>query len=275
MLSEVTQATSALNDDLLAIHSWAKSFGLIVNPAKSQAMIVGSGRLRCKLEWSQIPPLVYEGTKISYTDKVKNLGLIMDSTLSWTSHINDISRRMYFSYHSLKRLQYFLPFNTKIMLAQSILLPILDYADVCFLDVTEELLNKLERLQNLAIRFIFSLRKYDHVSEYRTRLKWLPIRHRHETHVLAVLYNILNNPNSPSYLRSRFQLLPPPSRPRRLCLNQSRVLKLPCCKTHFMGNSFAYRAVQLWNKLPVNIQNSPSSSSFKKRLKSFYLSNLI
>ena len=68
-------------------------------------------------------------------------------------------------FHSLRRLQYFLPCKTKIMLAQCLLLPILHYAD--YLEDTEELLNKLERLQNLAVRFIYDLRKYDHVSQFR------------------------------------------------------------------------------------------------------------
>ena len=55
------------------------------------------------------------------------------------------------------------------MLAQSHLLPILDYADMCYLEVIEKLLKKLERHQNLAIRFVYDLRQYGHVSQFRTR----------------------------------------------------------------------------------------------------------
>ncbi|KAI5651596.1 hypothetical protein NE865_00840 [Phthorimaea operculella] len=38
------------------------------------------------------------------------------------------------------------------MLAQALILPLLDYCDVAYLDLTEDLLNKMERLQNQAIR---------------------------------------------------------------------------------------------------------------------------
>ena len=67
---------------------------------------------------------------------------------------------------------------------------ILDYADASYLNVTQEQLNKFERLQNFCIRFIFGLRKYDHVSEFCKKLKWLPIRFRRNTHILSLLYSV-------------------------------------------------------------------------------------
>ncbi|CAH0678045.1 unnamed protein product [Spodoptera exigua] len=143
-LEELPKAIDAINNDLGNISKWAKSFGLLANPTKSQALIVGGRYFLNKLQ--SPPPVLYDNVAISYTTYVKNLGVLMDCHLSWGLHI-----------------------------AESLLLPLLDYADVCFLDATEELLDKLERLQNLCIRFIFGLRKYDHVSEFRSRLKWLPI----------------------------------------------------------------------------------------------------
>ena len=57
----------------------------------------------------------------------------------------------------------FLPIRTKATLAQTLLLPLLDYDDVCYPDANEEVLDKLDRLQNMCIRFIFALHKFDHV----------------------------------------------------------------------------------------------------------------
>ena len=114
--------------------------------------------------------------------------------MSWHPQVNDVSRKIFFKIHSLKRLQKFLPLQTKAHICQTLLLPILDYGDVCYLDLSEQLLDKLERLQNLCIRFIFGLRKYDHISEYRSRLKWVEIRDRRNLHLLTLLYNILNYP---------------------------------------------------------------------------------
>ena len=271
-LNELPEIISFLNDNLSAIQRWSDSFGLAVNPKKSQAIIISSSRLKSRINWDLLPNIMYSGVTIPYYDKVKNLGLTIDSNMTWTSHINEISKRMHFSYHSLKRLQYFLPHKTKIMLAQCLLLPILDYADVCYLDVTEELLIKLERLQNLAIRFIYGLRKYDHVSQFRAQLKWLPIRLRRDMHILSFLFKILNYQNFPSYLHSRFKILPSPTRSRRSCVIPT--LEIPKTNTKFMQKSFSVQAALLWNKLPKSIQQSSSIVSFKASLKKHFIKEL-
>ena len=100
-----------------------------------------------------------------------------------------------------------LKLKTKISLAHALLLPILDYADLCYLNLSQQLLNKFERLQNLIIIFIFGLRKYDHVSQYRSQLKWLSIEYRRNLHVPILLFAILCKPVTPSYLKERFKFL--------------------------------------------------------------------
>lgn len=54
-----------------------------------------------------------------------------------------------------------IPLNTNIRFAHNLFLPIPDSADFCYLDFTEEQLNELQRLQNLYIRFILGLWKYE------------------------------------------------------------------------------------------------------------------
>lgn len=215
------------------------------------------------------PAITLGDNIIPLSVKVKNLGVIFENHLSWTSHINDISKKVNYTFHSLRRLQFFLPFETKIILAQSLLLPILDYGDVCFLDATEELWNKLERLQNLGIRFIFGLRKYDHVSAFRSKLKWLPIRRRRDLHILSYLYFILFSPLSPLYLRERFEFLYPRGAPCRTSV--SLLLKAPAhCSSRF-GGSFTAMAVRLWNNIPHEIRASTSLNMFKSKLKEHFL----
>lgn len=111
--------------------------------------------------------------------------------LSWSPQITEVSSKIFAAAVSLRRLQNFLPTNTNVELAQSLLLPILDYGYVSYLDLIEDQLNKLERLQNLCIRFICGLRKYDHISELSSKLMWLPIRSRRNLHIISHLYSVL------------------------------------------------------------------------------------
>ncbi|RVE52841.1 hypothetical protein evm_002498 [Chilo suppressalis] len=54
-------------------------------------MIVGSSRLRSRLDWNIVPPLLYDNIPIPYTDKVKYLGLTSDCNMSWSPHIGEFS----------------------------------------------------------------------------------------------------------------------------------------------------------------------------------------
>lgn len=194
----------------------------------------------------------------------------MDQTLTWSAHVTEVSRKLYASAHSLRRLQNFLPLHTKITLAQSLLLPLLDYGDIAFLDLSEQLLDKLERLQNVCIRFIFGLRKYDHVSSFRARLKWLPIRHRRNLHILSLLFNVLFRPQSPNYLSEKFSYLAAGSG-NRLRSSSNLTLAFPASKSKSYSKSFSSHAVRLWNRLPNDIRQSQSVASFRSRLRSYWL----
>ena len=106
---------------------------------------------------------------------------------------------------------------------------------------------------------------YNHVFQFRAQLNWLPIRLRRDMHILTFLFKILNYQNFPAYLRSRFNVLPIPSRSKRSCVIPS--LDIPKSKTKYLQKSFSVYASSLWNQLPNPIQKSPSLMSFKSQLK--------
>lgn len=181
-----------------------------------------------------------------------------------------MGRRIFVGFHSLlRRLKNFLPIKTKVTLARSLLTPILDYADVSYLDLNENLLDKLDRLLNLCIRFIFGLRKYDHISEYRARLNWLDIRRRRNAHTLSLLFSTLNNPCAPLYLRERFDFLC--SHGVQLRSADTLVLAIPSHTSSSYTRSFTVNAARMWNSLPIDLRMSPSPFVFKKRLETHLL----
>ncbi|XP_062531624.1 probable RNA-directed DNA polymerase from transposon BS isoform X1 [Bombyx mori] len=270
-LPELTNAIKILNNDLSILSRWSKSHGLRVNPSKTQVIVVGSSRMCSKVTWSQLPAILFDGAQIPISDTVKNLGILIDKNLSWNAQIKEVSRKVFASAGSLRRLRNFLPTATKTALAQSLLLPILDYADSSYPDLTETQLDKLERLQNFCIRFIFGLRKYDHISEFRTKLKWLPIRLRRNTHVLSLLYCTLFNPHTPTYLKERFEFLGD-THNFSLRSSDNLRLKMPVHSSSFFDNSFTVQAVRLWNALPDAVRSAPTLNCFKRMVKEHYLS---
>ena len=62
------------------------------------------------------------------------------------------------------------------MMVDSLVLSQLNYAlPLWGPPLSLDLINRLRRLHNRAVRVVFSLRKYDHVSSHRCRLEWLPL----------------------------------------------------------------------------------------------------
>lgn len=266
----LSYAINRLNDDLNRLRIWSESYGIQVNPKKCQAIMVGSSRQLAKVDTSELPTLSFNNSNIPFSPTVKDLGVIIDSNLSWTAHIQEISRKFYSSLHPILRLKHFLPHKTKISLVNTLLLPIINYADICYINLSEELLNKLDRLLNTCIRFVFNLKKYDHVSEYRAKLKWLPIRERRKLTILCFLFKVLNDQNIPEYLKEKFEFTCD-GHDYHLRSSHNLTLKMPVHRTSFLGNSFAVVAVHLWNALPEEIKKAKNIVIFKGLTKKYFL----
>ena len=237
-----------MNSDLNQISAWAIKHGIIINPNKSQAIVIGGKKTLSKIDISSLPPIRINGNIVKYSKTVKNLGILMDEYLSWQEQVNQVSRRIFHSFHSLRRLQRFLPVSVKEMIVSTLLKPILDYGDVCYIDANEFILNKLERLQNICLRYVFNLRKFDHVSCFREQLHWLSVRDRRNLHMLSLLYNVLNNPTSPSYLKEKFHPLGGHGLPLRS--SRDNTLAIPLHHSSFYTYSFTVHSARLWNQLP-------------------------
>lgn len=264
-VKDIASAVSELNNNLENVRSWASRFGIKVNPMKCQAIIVGNKRQTEKLVGVPLPSIVFGDATIPYESTVKDLGLYIDCNFSWNAQIKEVCRKVTGALRSLNRFRNFLPIKTKITLVQSLIIPIIDYGDICYLDVTTNHLNKLDRLLNQAIRFIFCLRKFDHISYYRKKLRWLSIPQRRKLRSLCMVFSILFDTLSPKYLKAKFQFL---GAAHNLNLRsfENQTLYIPFHRTNFIANSFALNAVRLWNKLPMFLRQTENKHTFKYRV---------
>ena len=107
-------------------------------------------------------------------------------------------------------------------------------------------------------------RKADHIMPLLMELHCLPVEHRINFKILLFTYKIVNG-LSPMYLS---QLLVPYV-PRRDLRSADKLLFCqPSDSTKSYGSTaFSVSAPCLWNKLPMDIKCSPSTTSFKRKLK--------
>ena len=100
------------------------------------------------------------------------------------------------------------------------------------------------RAQNACVRFIFGLRKYDHISHRFLDLNWLRMDQRRLLYFSTFLVKILNDPESPDSIRER--LLPRHGVHSVNVRNTDR-LTLPHHPTALFQRSCTYNAVMIYN----------------------------
>ncbi|XP_035708048.1 uncharacterized protein LOC118435748 [Folsomia candida] len=81
-----------LKSDLLAILEWMDKNGMTLNLDKTQFILIGS---TSNLNKVGVVEFEVNGIVIKSQNELKSLGLIIDSKLSWSKHINSISRRFH------------------------------------------------------------------------------------------------------------------------------------------------------------------------------------
>ena len=121
--------------------------------------------------------------------------------------------------------------------------------------------NTLWRVQNAADRLTVKASKSDHITPILHSLHWLPVSARIQYKIFSLRYSSLSD-YGPEYL-SRVLQIYIPSRQLRSS-SDNRVLHVPSVKTETFGHrSFSYAGPMIWNKLPYDIRNSQSETSFK------------
>ena len=76
----------------------------------------------------------------------------------------------------------------------------LDYANSLYIGLPQSLLNKLQRVQNSAVRVLFNKPKFSHITMLLKEVHWLPISDRIKFKILTITFNALNG-ISPSYIK--------------------------------------------------------------------------
>ena len=115
-------------------------------------------------------------------------------------------------------------------------------------------------MQNICVRFIFNIRKYEHISNYYIKLGWCDLSKRRKLHLGCLLYKIHLN-NSPPYLVNLLT-----STNQIHSHNTRSRLYIPDTHNASGRKMFKFHAPSFWNNIPEDIKNSPSISIFKSLL---------
>jgi len=152
-------------------------------------------------------------------------------------------------------------------LVHALVISQLDYANALYVELPATLLDRLQRIQNAAVRLIFRLKRRDHVTPSMKKLHWLPVRQRIDYKVLILTYNCINDPTAPVYLKELLSIRRTGVRTR--AADGPTVLEQPSTevKASFGARAFSRAAPRLWNSLSPDIRAKTTLTSFRAALK--------
>ena len=149
--------------------------------------------------------ITIENVVVSPSTVAKNLGVVLDDRLDFSSHIASTTRACRFVLNNVRRIRPFLSKRATQLLVQALVLPRLDYCNSLLAGLPACALKPLELVRNAAARLISCLPKLAHVTPLLIDLHWLPIAARIRFKTLDLAFRAARG-TAPSYLQSMVRL---------------------------------------------------------------------
>ena len=139
-----------------------------------------------------------------------------------------------------------------LKLVLSLVISKLDYCNSLFYNMNLENIHKLQLIQNHAARLVKKAPKRSSAKLLLKDLHWLSVKDRIIYKFAVLVFNIINNNSSPSYLRELITVYTPQTQ-RSLRSSQKSLLEVPRKNLKTFGErSFSNAAPEVW----TNYQNT-------------------
>lgn len=245
-----------INQDIKSIVEWSQENCLSLNATKMKAIAINNSRI----DICNLPDILVGNDKICYTNNVRNLGLFFDNSMSWSSHINHVSKKINFMLRCLWSTTKMLNIESRKKIFQAFLLPHFMYCDSIIFGMSQIQFNKVKLVFNRCVRYVFKLKKYDRVSKFTCDLIGCNLFDLFKLRVCCQIFKIIKF-RKPIYLYRKLS---------RLKSSRLNNLSIERNKHKLLNQSFFVRGITFWNSLPLKIKNSNSVVNFKKNYATFH-----
>ncbi len=129
----------------------------------------------------------------------QNLGVILDSNLSFENHISHVTKTAFSHLRNIAKLRNMLIVSDAEKLVHAFMTSRLDYCNALLAGCPASSINKLHIVKNAVARVLTMSRKYDHITLILQSLPGLPIKFCISYKILLLAYKALNY-LAPAYL---------------------------------------------------------------------------
>ena len=151
------------------IRRWMPLNGLNINDGKTEFLTLRSHHQPTHSS----TPIEIGSDLIKPSPTAKNLGVMIDETLTLKPHITNLCKAAYFQLRRISHIRRFLTMEATKTLVHSLISSRLDYCNSVLAGLPNSDIAKLQSVQNTAARPIACGNKYDHISPILNSLHWL------------------------------------------------------------------------------------------------------
>lgn len=133
---------TALEVELRSVVEWVKRNKLVLNVAKTNCIVFGSNHT---IRSNPVLNLTINNIGINQVQETKLLGIVIDSKLSWTNHINKITAKMGCAISVIRRCANSLTQKATKQVTQALILSNLDYCPAVWSNATADMIKKITK----------------------------------------------------------------------------------------------------------------------------------
>lgn len=228
-----------INTDLSALIELSEKHNLKINGTKSFYMTVG--KFSCQ------PNITIAGNAINRVDKIKNLGIVLDSKLNFEHHVSYILQKSYSKLKLLYSNRNLMSTKLRLILCDSLILSICNHADYVYGPcIRSHDADRIQKLQNSCLRLTYGIKKFDHISQAMIKSGWLNMKNRRLLHELTLYHKIIKT-STPPYLSNEIKYR---TDVHNLNLRLKKSIHLPKFRTSQYKRSFKYNIASKYNAIP-------------------------
>ena len=247
------------------LRTWMLIDKLKINDDKTEFMIIGT-----KQQLEKISPqnLTIGKASVNTVTTAKNLGTWLDNHLTLQENINKTCRTAYLHIHNIRHIRKYLTKDVTEKLVHAFVIGRIDYCNSILYGLPEVHVNKLQRVQNSAIRLITYTPRTYHITPVLKAFHWLPVKYRVLFKIAILTFKSIYG-QSPEYLKELINIRS--NTQYNLRSNNGLFLTFPTIKTRkTLGDrAFCVAAPTVWNNLPKSIRKEQDFKKFKSLLKTF------
>lgn len=262
--TEYLNIIEKMNEDLAILEHYLCTNKLKINTSKCKSMVVGN---KNKIKNINIDDgaVIINNNVIEFVREFKYLGVVIDYTLSFSSHVDYIIKKVSKKRFFLARICKDLSLYARLTIYKSIILPHFMYCATVLFSVNITKLNELQIEQNKCLRVILRCNRYTPVSAMYETLRLNNINTISYVQCMVFVYKMIHK-LVPDYMSGTIRFV---SELHNYDTRQREDLYVVSARTLSAQKSIRSGAMIDFNKLPKHITDCDTLNKFKTALYKF------